>query len=128
MSFVSLSHNFSFVGELYILIFLLQHKHNLLGQKQKAEEKKAGILFHCSFKVTPTDSQANESYSLIQESPHIQCFWKAVYEVVYRMLKVSHPLYNCCASCSDYCRSNKNSSLKFSNEMSRKIPKKDSWF
>lgn len=44
------------------------------------------------------------------------------------MLKVSHPLYNCCVSCSDYCRSTKNSSLKISNEMSRKIPEKDSWF
>lgn len=52
MSFMGLSYNFFFVGELYVLINISATvTDNLLGQNQKTEEKekKTGILFHCSF-------------------------------------------------------------------------------
>lgn len=87
MSFVGLSYNF-FVGELFVLVNISATvTDNLLGQNQKAEEKekKNRYIISLFFLNNPNWlSQANESYSLIQESSPIQCFWKAVYEVVYR--------------------------------------------
>lgn len=47
MSFVGLSYNFFFVGELYVLINISATvTDNLLGQNQKAEEKEKKQVYY----------------------------------------------------------------------------------
>lgn len=47
MSFVGLSYNYFFVGELYVLINISATvTDNLLGQKQKAEEKEKKQVYY----------------------------------------------------------------------------------